>query len=65
MDKERNILKSKIKKRRVHYDKAKVYEMQDLEAKNLGISRYFDTYDFLIFMPPTFNILQRVCGRIK
>ena len=60
MEKEKEILKSKIKKRRVFYDKQKVYEMQDLESKNLGISRYFDTYDFLIFKPPTFNILKRI-----
>jgi len=65
MEKERDILKNKIKKRRVNYDKKLVYEMQDLESKNLGISRYFDTYDFLAFRPPTFNILKRICGRIK
>ena len=65
MERERDILKNKIKKRQVHYDRRKVYEMQDLESKNLGISRYFDTYDFLVFKPPTLNILKRICGRIK
>lgn len=65
MDRERDILKNKIKKRRVHYDKAKVYEMQELEARNLGISRYFDTYDFLMFKPATYNILKRILGRVK
>jgi hypothetical protein len=65
MDKERDILKNKIKKRRVHYDRQKVYEMQELEEKNLGISRYFDTYDFLMFKPPTFPLLKRILGRIK
>ncbi|CAI2372624.1 unnamed protein product [Moneuplotes crassus] len=65
MEKEKDILKNKIKKRRVYYDKKAVAEMQDLESKNLGISRYFDTYDFLVFRPPTFKILQRLCGRVK
>lgn len=60
MDKQRDILKNKIKKRRVHYDRASVQEMQELEAKNLGISRYFDTYDFLMFKPPTLNLLKRI-----
>lgn len=65
MEKEKDILRNKIKKRRVSYNKQSVYDMQDLESKNLGISRYFDTYDFLIFKPPTFKILKRICGRVK
>ena len=39
--------------------------MQDLEARNLGISRYFDYYEFIMFQPPSFAILKRVCGRVK
>ena len=39
--------------------------MQDLEAKNLGISRYFDYYDFLKFRPKNPILLKRVLARIK
>jgi len=65
MEKEKDILTNKIRKRRVKYNKRKVREMQDLEAKNLGISRYFDYYDFLIFKPPNITMLKRVCAQIK
>lgn len=65
MEKEREILTKKIKKRRVHYDKRKVLEMQDLESKNLGISRYFDYYDFLIFKPKDPLLIRRILARIK
>ena len=65
MSNEREILSSKIKKRRVHYDKRQVGEMQDLEAKNLGISRYFDYYDFLMFKPKNPVMLKRVLARVK
>ena len=39
--------------------------MQDLEARNLGISRYFDYYEFIVFKAPSYAILKRVWGRIK